>query len=62
MRPAMSVQRPEVGDGSAVKTELASVLLEYPLIVLASGPWRQWSRSWRSSGEVAGFDKVAPHV
>jgi hypothetical protein len=37
MRPAMSDQRPEVGDRSAVKTQLTSVLLECPLIVLTSG-------------------------
>jgi hypothetical protein len=30
----MSDQRPEVGDRSAVKTQLTSVLLECPLIVL----------------------------
>jgi hypothetical protein len=38
MRPAMSDQRPEVGDRSDVKTNLTSVLLECQLIVLASHP------------------------
>jgi hypothetical protein len=50
MRPAMSDQRPEVGDRSAVKTQLTSVLLDCPLIVLTSGcTGRQSAREIRSA-------------
>jgi hypothetical protein len=56
-RPAMSDQRPEVGDRSAVKTLLTSARLECPLIVPASGSFVAafWMPNYR---RVPGRDEL----